>query len=281
MQKIRKFLTPLFFNFPFLITGLQMLRYYFGYIIYNYNILTNKTYIGGYMFSQQEIARGRHAIIKKLLNILIKKKSKNYTIEILEIGSFCGESTLIIGSYLQEKKINFKITCVDIWNGFPLDHANSFYLNKFNENLKNGKVFNLFKYNLKKANLLKNIKFIKGDSNKVLKKLKRKFDFIFIDGSHSYNYVFNDIKNSMKLLNNNGILTGDDYEQSYKESKHLNFKELIKKDIDSFYDNLNSKNMHPGVTLAVFEHFGNIKNFNGLFALELKNKKFKEIRKIN
>ena len=277
MQKIRKFLTPLFFNFPFLITTLQVLRYYLGYIFYKYNLLNKKIYIGGYMFSQQEIARGRHETMKKILNSLIKKK-KN--LEIIEVGSFCGESTLIIGSYLQEKKINFKMTCVDIWNAFPLDHANSFYLSKFNENLKNGKVFTLFKHNLKQANLLKNIKFIKGDSNKVLKKIKKKFDLIFIDGSHSYNYVCNDIKNSMKLLNNNGILVGDDYEQNYKNSKHLNFKKLIEEDIDSIYDHKSKKNMHPGVTLAVHKFFGNIKNFNGLFILELKNKKFKEINKI-
>jgi hypothetical protein len=84
----------------------------------------------------------------------------------------------------------------------------------------------------------------------------------------------------MKLLNNNGILVGDDYEQNYKNSKHLNFKKLIEEDIDSIYDHKSKKNMHPGVTLAVHKFFGNIKNFNGLFILELKNKKFKEINKI-
>jgi len=85
----------------------------------------------------------------------------------------------------------------------------------------------------------------------------------------------------MRLLKNHGILTGDDYEQSYKESKHLNIKELIKCDIETIYDRKSRKNIHPGVTLAVHKYFGSIKNFNGLFVLQLKNKKFKVMKKIN
>ena len=283
MEKIRKFFIPVFFNFPFLITGFQVLRYYLGYIFYIYSILTNKPYIGGYMFSQQEVGRGRHGIIKKILNILIQKnlKKKDKVIEILEIGSYCGESVLLIGNHLKKKNITFKITCVDLWNIFPAERTNYFSQGKINKNLKNGKIFNLFKYNLRKSNLLKNVKFIKGNSNKILKKIKKKFHFIFIDGSHSYNYVCNDIKYSMRLLKNHGILTGDDYEQSYKESKHLNIKELIKCDIETIYDHKTRKNIHPGVTLAVHKYFGSIKNFNGLFVLQLKNKKFKVMKKIN
>ena len=50
--------------------------------------------------------------------------------------------------------------------------------------------------------------------------------------------------------------------------------------IDSFYDHKTKKNMHPGVTLAVFEMLGNIKNFNGLLALKFKNKKFENLNRI-
>lgn len=276
MKKIRDLLTPLFFNLPVLITIFQITRYYTGYIFYKYKILRNKVYIGGYMFSQQEIARGRHRIIKKVFNLLIKKKLKNKKklIEILEIGSFCGESTLMIGNFLSKKKISFKITCVDIWSPFPYDHTNEFFLNKCNENLKNGKIFNLFKHNIKNSGFSKNIKVIKGDSNVVLKKIKKKFDFIFIDASHSYKYVYNDIKNSMKILNNNGYLVGDDYEEIYNKTKHLNYKKLITEDVDSLYDYKNKKNIHPGVTLAVHKIFGSIPSLNGLFVQQLKEKKY-------
>ena len=280
MKKIRQLLTPLFFNFPFLITIFLIIRHYTGYIFYKYNLLCNKIYIGGYMFSQQEIARGRHGVIKKILNLLVKKKLKNKkeTIEILEIGSFCGESTIMIGNFLSQKKTPFKITCVDIWNSFSYVHPNAFYLNKINENLKNGKIFNLFKHNINNSGYSKNVKIIKGDSNIVLKNIKIKFDFILIDASHSYKYVCNDIKNSMKILNNNGYLVGDDYEEIYKKTKHLNYKKLIKENLDSFYDHKNKKNIHPGVTFAVYKFFGNIPSLNGLFVRQLKNKKYTNIR---
>ena len=77
MQKARKFLTVLFFNFPILITILQMLRYYLGFISYSFSMINNSTYIGGYMFAQQEIARGRHMVIKNILKKLLKSKKKN------------------------------------------------------------------------------------------------------------------------------------------------------------------------------------------------------------
>ena len=281
MQKARKFLTALFFNFPILITILQMLRYYLGFISYSFSMINNSTYIGGYMFAQQEIARGRHMVIKNILKKLLKSKKKNnQIIDILEIGSYCGESTIMMGNFLK-KKISFNMTCVDVWKSYEQNHSNSFYLSKFHENLDNGNVFRLFKHNIKSSRLSNNVKIIKGDSNKVLNKIKKKFDIVFIDGSHSYQYVKNDIKHSLSKLKNNGILLIDDYEQSYKDSRHLNLKKLVLVDnVDSFYDCKTNNNMHPGVTLAVFEMLGNIKNFNGLLALKFKNKKFENFNRI-
>ena len=43
-------------------------------------------------------------------------------------------------------------------------------------------------------------------SDEYFKKFKDKFDLIFIDGLHHYNQVEKDIYNSLKILNDNGIL---------------------------------------------------------------------------
>lgn len=45
----------------------------------------------------------------------------------------------------------------------------------------------------------------------ILEDLKEKFDFIYIDGSHSYEDVFYDLKHSLNLLEEGGIILLDDY----------------------------------------------------------------------
>lgn len=57
---------------------------------------------------------------------------------------------------------------------------------------------------------LSNIQFIKSDSTKV--ELTKKFDFIHIDGDHSYEYVMNDIFKCASLSHIDTILVIDDFE---------------------------------------------------------------------
>ena len=270
---LRKLLTPFFFRYSILIEIFHVVHYYAGYIFYKYSVLFNKVYIGGYLSARQEIGRGRHKVLLNILNLLIKKKKESGTIiEIMEIGSFCGESTIMMGNFLLKKNIPFKITCVDIWNSFEAKSDSNFYSSKIQQNLKNGKVFKLFKHNIKNSGFSKNVKIIKENSNYALKNIKKKFDLIFIDGSHSYSYVFNDIMNSKKKLNNNGYLVGDDYEISYNKTKHLNYPKLIKENVDHIYDYKNKIVMHPGVTYAVNKIFGNIQSYNGLYIQKIKKR---------
>lgn len=53
--------------------------------------------------------------------------------------------------------------------------------------------------------------FIEGRSEKVLPRLRRKFDLIYIDGDHSYEGCKADIINSMRLLADKGVIILDDY----------------------------------------------------------------------
>ena len=54
------------------------------------------------------------------------------------------------------------------------------------------------------------IEIILGNSVDVLPKLKKKYDLIHIDGGHLTEIVEIDIKNSLSLINNNGIIIMDD-----------------------------------------------------------------------
>ena len=58
----------------------------------------------------------------------------------------------------------------------------------------------------------KNINLIKGNSNKVLKKIDMsKIDYVFLDGGHEYNTVLNDLNCCYEVINNNGTVLCDDY----------------------------------------------------------------------
>ncbi len=62
----------------------------------------------------------------------------------------------------------------------------------------------------------KNINIIKGNSNDVLKEIKKnEFDYVFLDGGHKYETVKNDLENLVQVINGNGTILCDDYDLSY------------------------------------------------------------------
>jgi predicted O-methyltransferase YrrM/MoaA/NifB/PqqE/SkfB family radical SAM enzyme len=109
----------------------------------------------------------------------------------LEIGSMCG----IIAMSLAEKYPGRQFTCVD---AFVSGHGT----------IAGEK--ETFLRNLREHNL-KNVGLIEGDSLGVVPTLSGPFDVIFIDGNHSYEYVFRDALNCWRLLAPNGFIVFHDY----------------------------------------------------------------------
>lgn len=54
-------------------------------------------------------------------------------------------------------------------------------------------------------------KFIEGRSEEVMPTLEDKYDLIYIDGLHTYEGAYADIKNAIPLLEPGGLLVVDDY----------------------------------------------------------------------
>ena len=78
----------------------------------------------------------------------------------------------------------------------------------------------------------KNIYLIKGNSNKILKKIDMsKVDYVFLDGGHEYSTVLNDLNYCLDVINNNGTILCDDY--------NLGSAPGVKKAIDEFVKNNN------------------------------------------
>lgn len=131
----------------------------------------------------------------------ILKNFENLNFNYLEIGSFEGNSAIfVLRSY--DKAL---ISCVDPWSQFTTGNEKlplQTIENNFNDNLKD------FQNRFTKIKMKSEDFFIKN---------KKKFDIIYIDGSHHANDVFNDCIESWKILNKNGVIIIDDYFwQGYK-----------------------------------------------------------------
>jgi predicted O-methyltransferase YrrM len=92
------------------------------------------------------------------------------------------------------------------------------------------------------------------------------FDFIYIDGSHYYEEVQEDIRLAKSLIKDGGIICGDDLEVEPTAARMELARRNVHRDfIKSEEDNLS---FHPGVLLAVYEHFPAVTNNAGIWAVE-------------
>ena len=169
---------------------------------------------------------------EQFLDEIASMKPKTF----LEIGVFHGVTARNVCELLYSiHKKDFKYIGLDLF-GESVENINELIPNtKFNNPLK--KIY--FEYILKKdpysieavSNLLKkfeqNIHLIKGNSNKLLKKIDMsKIDYVFLDGGHAYETVKNDLYYSKAVLDNNGTILCDDYNLSQAPG--------VKKAIDEF-----------------------------------------------
>jgi hypothetical protein len=162
------------------------------------------------------------------LSRLDQHKPKN----ILEIGVFCGVTARNTCDFLN--KINngkFNYTGIDLFGGDKAKSTDeiepSFLLNqKFSNPLKNIYYNFILKENLNSITSVQkllrkynnNVKLIAGDTNSILKEIDLKsIDFVFLDGGHSYETVYNDLTNLYKhMKDKQKIILCDDYgKESY------------------------------------------------------------------
>ncbi len=155
------------------------------------------------------------------LNIPIWNKYKDFfynkpNIKCLEIGSFEGRSIIYVAENFCNGNQSY-IDALDTWEG-SIEHAQI-----YKENLYDRFIGNVNKYILEgRINVYKNyslntlIQFVQ----EVKLGSKDKYDFIYIDGSHTAKDVLIDAVLSWELLKINGIMIFDDYAwyEHYRES---------------------------------------------------------------
>ena len=170
----------------------------------------------------------------------IKKSKPKF---FLEVGVFHGVTARNVCELLYQIHSNdFKYIGLDLFSEGDENKTEIIPSTKFNNPLK--KIY--FKYIKKQdpysleavEDLLKkfkeNVYLIKGNSNKVLKKIDMtKIDYVFLDGGHDYETVKNDLDCCIDVIENNGTILCDDYNLSYAPG--------VKKAIDEFVINNNFK----------------------------------------
>ena len=129
---------------------------------------------------------------------------------------------------------DFKFTGIDLFSNKDVSNSEYIPKKKFSNPLKTiyyDHIIRLDPYSQQSVLKLlkkfkKNVNIIKGDSNKMLKEISSKFDYVFLDGGHKYETVKNDLNNLTQVINNGGIIFCDDYNLSYAPG--------VKKAIDDY-----------------------------------------------
>ena len=141
---------------------------------------------------------------------IISKYKKNIT-SILEIGTHKGIFAKELYDYFEPKKM----TLVDPWK-YETDHiyqkswfggSEMVFIGQSNQDKIYDNVKNIFKKQIDEAT----IEIFRGNSDEFFKSNDVYFDLIYIDGNHLYDFVKNDLINSIKFINQNGLIVCDDY----------------------------------------------------------------------
>ncbi len=225
------------------------------YFIYLYKMLTGQPYLGIVLKSLQNLSIKRITVMESIIEKELKDAESPY--RILEIGSWAGQSTMIWGLACKRRGRG-KIFCVDTWKGAD----NVIWM----QNMKH-KILKLFYHNIKASGLEDYVVAINGSSDEIANILRKdSFNFIYIDGDHSYKQFKKDLANYTEFVKVGGILCGDDLDLFPRDVDMVYTKKHCQED---FIDEPNTgKGYHPGIALGIYEVFGdNISMKEGSWAM--------------
>lgn len=123
-------------------------------------------------------------------------------LSMIEIGSYVGESTELFSKYFKN------VISIDPFiNDYDPNDITCSYM----------KLEDVYYKFVEVISNYDNITHIKKTSDEAFVDLKnQKFDFVYIDGLHTYDQVKIDIKNYIQLINSNGFIGGHDYHKKWK-----------------------------------------------------------------
>lgn len=160
--------------------------------------------------------------------------------KILEIGSWKGLSTTIIAEFV--KKRNGHVYCVDSWQGNE-------GVGSIHKTAQYRDILATFRRNMRILDYNHVVHPLAGKCKEILPLLKEdSFDLIFIDADHRMTPFLYDLQQALRLVKQNGVICGDDCEESYQPEKDQFYKDNCEKDY--------FQNVHCGVVLGLEKTFG-------------------------
>lgn len=148
--------------------------------------------------------QGTSRIFKKLI---VETRPKI----IIEVGTWKGQSTITMAKHCKYLELGTEIFCIDTWLG-----AEEFYTQPTPERdlMKRfgyPQVYFQFLSNIINENVVDMITPITLPSALGYKLVPNGADLVYIDGSHTYEDVKNDMRNFFPKVRLGGIMFGDDY----------------------------------------------------------------------
>ena len=257
----------------------------FGFLSYQWHRLLGRPYHGIWMAASQGnpfrlkyMAQSIAYLVKDLENRGRPPSSLEF--RVLEIGAYAGASAIQWGLALE--KHNFKEAAVyslDPWESYlDLKRNPRWRLRIMNHALASGRIFQLYKRNIKAAGVSAMCRQLVGNSAEILPLLKdNSFDLIYIDGDHEAGAVMEDIKNALPLLKDGGLLCGDDLEMQLSGVDGDFVKRNL--DLDMAVDPSSRVAFHPGVTLAIGEFFQrDVPCYEGYWVVQKKGEDFGDVK---
>ena len=137
--------------------------------------------------------------------ILNKEVDHEKKTKYLEIGSWEGRSVV----HICEKFKNFQVTVVDPYMEYK-------EIDKFVKKQNIDETYNTLKKNLK--NFSDRVEIYRTTSKKFFENNQKKYNLIYIDGSHKSKDVEDDFLNSLKILEDGGLIILDDFTWNHYEN---------------------------------------------------------------
>ena len=130
----------------------------------------------------------------------------------VEVGSWLGASAVYLAQEFVNRQKNIHLFCVDTWQGSnELEHKQKIAQLGGNENL-----YKKFLDNINESGLKNKIKSIRKSSIEASNDFEdNSLSVVFIDASHVYHDVINDLKSWYPKVKKGGIIAGHDYYPSH------------------------------------------------------------------